>query len=157
MKIIRLDDDNSKAVMADSAIAAKGTPLFLPEGQWECQFRVAVRVDRLGKAVNRKFASRYYRHFTVANYLRPINPTDTDGVAYDAIDDAIVLGEWLPIDDDRYDLLQKHDIDGIYESLSRHTTFKTGDIIILPEILEQYTPQIQQEVRYNDILSFKIR
>lgn len=150
MKIIRIDSPIGSglraALMSDSAVRPGRRPLFLPEGNWTCEIRPAVRIDRLGKAISAKFASRYYDCFALVNYLRPADGEPRD-ITADTMDDAIVLGDWAPISDASPEMkIDREAIDSLIERLSANTTFKTGDILILPQILEQYTPRLNQHI-----------
>lgn len=159
MKIIRVDslasDRMEASLMADSCIRPDRRPLFLPdhpvEGkEWLCEIRPAIRIARLGKAISEKFAGRYYSEFALVNYL---NPGNVGCVRYDMMDDAVVQGPWSSIDLMPESVtventstvaamsLDRSVVDSLIESLSIDTTFKTGDVIILPDVLASYTPQ----------------
>ena len=155
MKVIRIDSDTNApiagALIADSAIRPHRRPLFLPDGEWVCEIRPAVRIERLGKAIPAKFARRYYTHYCLVNCLRPMtNERFTDSIT----DDTIVAGDLLPIEGSDIDTGQ---VDSLIERLSHSATFKTGDLIILPAILKKYTPEIDQTVNINNNLEFTIK
>lgn len=153
MKIFRVDTDNI-SLMADSVTHRNRQPLFLPDGEWVCEIRPAVRIDRLGKEISARFARRYYDCFTAVNFLRPVS--DAAGCISDAIDDAVVVGEWQPVDNNRYNI-STDQIDLLIEKISHSTTLKHGDLLILPQIIEKYTPQINQTVEIPDLLSFTFK
>jgi len=157
MKILRVDSPLSSpelnvALMADSALRPDRRPLFLPPGEWECQIRMAVRIDRLGKAVRSKFASRYYSEYTPVNYLRPLGRQAWPDMA----DDALVSGAFRQIFDGREPValdgaegfleFDREEFDRAFERLSAHTTFKTGDLIILPDAALSYCPVADRHV-----------
>ena len=60
-------------MFADSALLPTGKPLFLPD--FAPSFRAvpafAVRVDRLGKHVQRRYAERYWHHATTGFIVEP--------------------------------------------------------------------------------------
>lgn len=155
MKIVRVDSPLDMrparlALMADSTLRPDRRPLFLPEGDWECQVRVAIRIDRLGKAVSRKFAGRYYSELAPVNYLRPLGQQPWP----DMTDDALVIGKWEPAGDLNLTMAEesasfKFDrdaFDSLLAHLSEHTTFKTGDIVILPDVMLRYKPRLDLHV-----------
>ncbi len=160
MKVIRIESLSLPtphiALIADSAWRPDGKPLFLPDGSWSCELRIAIRVDRVGKFISPKFASRYYSSFAVVNYLKPA----VDTAFYGLIDDALVQGPWLPLPEtETIDIAIKADtttsasimidhsaIDRAIVALSADVTLKTGDIIIMPEAIHAYIPQVDQRV-----------
>ena len=155
MKIVRLDRPEGSAavtatLMADSCWRPDMRPLFVPDGgEWVCEVRVAVRIGRLGKAIRRKFAMRYVDGWTAVNYLRPAEDMARTAEAC-MTDDSLVHGEWRPLPEVSAALVcdgkaaEWHPdadfIAGELERLSGRTTFKTGDVLLLPEILFAYTP-----------------
>ena len=178
MKIIRIDTyspdsrPQKTALMADSAIRPDRRPLFLPtDQQWKCEIRPAIRINRLGKSIAKKFASRYYSEWTIVNYLCP--QSQSDRIFPDMTDDTVVHGVWQPInelpatltfDEDSCDLGIDTDQVGCFiQALSTDTTFKTGDIIILPQILFTYSPTLNESINIkinkecSDILHFSIK
>ena len=161
MKVIRIDSPLGSSpikasVMTDSAVRPHRRPLFLPPGSWECEIRPAVRIDRLGKAIAAKFAPRYYSEFALVNYLRPADGS-ADPLA-DMTDDAVVTGDWRPMAEmAAHAAFSQPEFDSLVEALSLNTTFKTGDIIILPAVLKSFSPAINQEINFDNILQFRIK
>ena len=156
MKVIRIDSGMNPfaaSLVPDSAIRPDRRPLFLPEGKWKCEIRMAVRVSRLGKMISYKFAPRYYADFAFVNCLLP---ADGSGFRFDIMDDAIVLGQWEPIESAPGEVcfdgscgkchLSREEIDRYIVDISAKATFKTGDIIILPTPIFAFEPQIGQHV-----------
>lgn len=159
MKIIRVDSLAQRplkaALMSDSSLRPDRRPLFLPDGQWSCEIRPAVRIDRLGKAVAARFASKYYNSAALVNYLRPAGAEDFRA---DMADDAIVIGKWVPVEDlAEHFSFDKEGFDSLLEYLSENTTFKTGDIIVLPDVIKSYAPSINQEINVENLLEFSIK
>lgn len=191
MKIIRFDafpDSNTHFVpnafftdnailMADSCWRPHRRPLFLPtDGFMLCEIRAAVKVSRLGKAIERKFAGRYYDEICLVNFLVREPDSELFTTPEPMVDDSLVHGEWLPLPQDaplhlRIDTgstplvkefsLPRDYIDQALESLSHEATFKTGDILVLPTPLARFTPKRDMHVKAsaNDriILDFKIK
>lgn len=163
MKIFRLDSDNltcRPALMADSAWRPDRRPLFVPEtGPLTCSIRPAVRIDRLGKCIDRRFAERYIGAATLVSYL-------SGGELTDYSDDVLVHGRWIDVDN-LHGVASTFapDLDFAADALVRISaiaTFKTGDVIILPTELESFVPEIGGRVSYaadpaDPILEFNIK
>ncbi len=154
MKIVRLDNtsysDFQVRLIADSACHLDRKPIFPQAGEWRCELRTAIRIDRLGKTISQRFANRYYNNFAIVNLLLP-NDERVNDQYFAMIDDVMVQGPWNEIPQDgsigikigetpHTLLFDKQAIDRILCKLSECATFKTGDIIILPEVIQQYTP-----------------
>ena len=160
MKVIRIDSLEHQVpqigLIADSAWRPDGKPLFLPDGTWNCELRVAVRIDRLGKFISRKFASRYYASFSIVNYLKAAD----DFAFFGLIDDTVVQGTWMPLPDEgTVDLtintdtelstvlkIDRAEIDNAVVRLSSDVTLKTGDILILPQTIHSYLPHTNMRI-----------
>lgn len=174
MKILLLDspDDPCRdmALIADSARRPDRRPLFVPEtGSWICEMRMCVRVSRLGKSIAAKFAPRYYDALSAVCLLRPSDRSRA--TRYMVMDDTMVQGEWTDLPADAATLvcgdaalsytLPRAYIDNAIHSLSADMTFKTGDMLILPEVIAAFIPQPGLECRLalNDtiILDFNIK
>lgn len=165
MKVIRIDSPlGSKlkaSLMSDSATRPDRRPLFLPDGKWICEIRPAVRIDRLGKAISAKFASRYYDSFTLVNFMHPADDCERN-VTFDTMDDALVVGQWAPIASAPGEFnIDCKAVDVLLEQLSANTTFKTGDMLILPQIICQYTPALNQNItigpKEKPLIEFRIK
>lgn len=159
MKIIRIDSRFGSPVLggsliADSSIRPHKRPLFLPDGRWRAEIRPAIRIDRLGKAIAEDFASRYYNEMALVNVLSPeVRACLSDSM----MDDAVVAGQWMPIaefpqsavlDSESAGIsIDYNDVNRLIHCLSADATFKTGDIIILPETLFRYNPEIGQTIK----------
>lgn len=195
MKVIRFDafpDSNARLVtdsfftdnaiiMSDSTWRPHRRPLFFPtEGFWLCDLRLAIKVSRLGKGIEEKFASRYYEEFCLVNFLvREPDPalfTTPDCM----IDDALVHGEWIPLSDKPLNIEIKGSkgpsvteainkeielpidyINHALKALSHEATFKTGDIIVLPKSILRYSPKRESHMEVSVdgklALDFKIK
>jgi len=139
----------------DSAILRQRDAFYIPDWTNDVHYEleVVVRINRLGKNIEPKFASKYYSDFTVG-----IDFTARDvqaelkskGLPWEkakGFDQSAVLGEFLPTSD--YDLtnlnfqlkkngelvqdgntsLMLHPIAQIIEHTSKYFTLKMGDII----------------------------
>lgn len=142
-------------LMADSSLLKDGKPLFLPEFAEEFIARPAlvVRINRLGKNIAKRFASRYYDAVTVglcveARGVKKEAKLHDEASLCNAFDGSAVLGDFAPVD-----LIEKPenrvfsvtvnggdsftssidelvmDIDELIEELSKYFTFKIGDIL----------------------------
>lgn len=140
----------------DSCILRNRKPFFIPDhmGRIDFSCQLAVRINRLGKSISERFASRYWDAVTlgidfVASDLK--NKLAENGLPWDiccGFDGAAVIGDW--IDKDRMEDIQNldlrldvdnstiqssntcnmiHSVDSIIEYVSRFCTLKTGDII----------------------------
>ena len=171
MKILRLDstptDARAAVLMADSAWRPDRRPLFMPESgadEEECEIRTAVRIDRLGKCINRQFALRYAGAIALVAYVHSpemlpwsddsiIQGTWIEGIAPIAYSSDIATGVFVP------------DSEAIAEAISTLSigaTFKTGDVITLPEVIARFKPSDHQLIDIkaedgNSILTFKIK
>ncbi len=130
--------------MPDSALLLPGRPMFYPEeGEgWVLQPLVAVHVNRLGKGIAPKFATRYYDGVTVA--LRLMLPGHPSPGLMSGLDGSVVCGEWLAPDTVPAALeatvngtpvsltASADDIAKALEVVSRLTIMKMGDIVLLP-------------------------
>lgn len=171
MKIVRIDTGNAAFLMADSAWRPHRRPYFVPEGTAPlCEIRPALRIDRLGKAINPKFADRYIGAWTPVCYMRPA--ADYEGLApAGMLDDSMIIGEWLPVPRGSVALtldghttqwgLDSNAAASLLASLSQAATFKTGDVIVLPQVLFSFTPvagnSVELSVSDTKVLEYNIR
>lgn len=131
---------NHLNVFPDSAVTLPGRPIVVPDAGCKPTLTVgpAYRIGRLGKNIERQFAWRYIDAMGLAAIL--IYPD----INFTAFDGVVTTGEWfdpdpaadviisLPCDPDFAVTLKPAmiDIEGIIEQLTRHTTIKTGDVIV---------------------------
>ena len=175
-------------LMADSSLLKDGKPLFLPDFAQEfiAYPALVVRINRLGKNIAKRFASRYYDALTVGLC---VEAKQIDGKAkiadsaslINAFDGAAILGDFAPIEN--FDLTSGHiisinstngdnvelnttemtlDIDSLIEELSKYYTFKIGDILFTgykPEhgIKLSINDTITGKLDDNELLHFKIK
>lgn len=150
MKVIRIlsgsdVDVPSLTLHADSSLLTPGHPLFIPEedAQWVGVPHLAIHICRLGKNIAPKFASRYYDRFTLSLHITTADASSTDpriNALRDLGDFSIVIGDWVETLPDQLEIngtaldpsAARALVDPLIASISRLTTFKTGDIILLP-------------------------
>lgn len=136
---------------ADSALVRPGFPCFLPdfarEG-WEIRLAPMVRVGKLGKWIEPRFADRYIDALAVGAILRPAGDGNSAAARFlPVFDGAIMPGSFLPLPSGEEAVLQYgKTADGaplqltfplsalrISETLaliSRSTTVKSGDLLV---------------------------
>ncbi|MCM1522270.1 MAG: hypothetical protein NC039_06420 [Muribaculaceae bacterium] len=176
MKIIPFKSITPEAeadFMPDSALLLPGRPMFFPEegDGWRLEPHVAVRLNRLGKGVAPKFASRYYDAMTLA--LRLTLPGHRSPGLLSGMDASVVCGEWMALDDfmklrsvsiegDAIEMSADRDeIAAAIAAVSRLTTIKMGDIVLLPALTPTFgaSPHTRVEVKTADgnvLLNLKI-
>ncbi len=148
MKIIRvisLSPTLQLGFHPDSALLLQGRPLFMPEDGdgWQAQICMAVKIGRLGKNISEKFAPRYYDGLSCA--MRLVLPSAPEMASViDGMDSGIVHGEWLDASKAAGAMTvsvgaveirlapQAPEIAKAISGISRYTTLKMGDIILLP-------------------------
>ncbi len=140
----------------DSAILKKNKPFFLPDFSDNIQYEVeiVVKISKLGKGIEAKFAPRYYDEVTLGIDItaRDIQSRNAGaGMPWElskCFDGSAPVGEFIPVKeiknildiDFRLDIngmtVQKSNssdmifnINEIIEYVSRYFTLKTGDLI----------------------------
>lgn len=162
MKIIRFFDSDPHSVSdvdfhPDSALLLPGRPMFYPDfgGQWIAMPYMAVHVNRLGKSIGMKFASRYYDSVSVGLRFAPADPEAISPGGLSGMDATVTHGEWIPLA--QWQSLQPVKCMGVNSSgnelwtielemagevakvidsaivhVSELTTLRMGDILLLP-------------------------
>ena len=164
-------------LMADSSLLKDGKPLFLPDfaSEYIAYPSLVVRINRLGKNIAKRFASRYYDAVTVGLCLEAIGISNNATIAgidsvRNAFDSAAILGDFIPVEDFfannsnsiRVDVNKNStidiclndmvmDIDSLIEELSKYFTFKIGDILFTG-----YRNDSGFKLSINDIISGKL-
>ncbi|MBR3122909.1 MAG: fumarylacetoacetate hydrolase family protein [Prevotella sp.] len=139
----------------DSALLKDGKPFFLPDhlGRVDHEVEVMVRICRLGKNIDEKFAHRYYDavtvgiDFTARELQRKLKDKGHPWEVSKAFDGSAALGKWVEIEGkDVQDLHFHLDINGqtvqtgwtgdmlyrvdeLISYASRFFTLKTGDLL----------------------------
>ena len=140
----------------DTAILVKKQPFFIPDFSNDVHYEVEVlvKIDRIGKHIDKKFAHKYYNEiglgidFTARDLQSKLKEKGLPWEKAKSFDGAAVIGDWIPIGDIK-DLnaiefsLKKNDnivqigntshmlwkIDELIEYISKYFTLKIGDII----------------------------
>ena len=101
------DDDKGRAPViftkADSSLLKDGKPFFVPDfmGRIDYETEVVVRISRLGKSIDRKFAHRYYDavtlgiDFTARDLQKRLREEGQPWEIAKGFDGAAVIGEWI--------------------------------------------------------------
>lgn len=140
----------------DTAILLKKQPFFIPDFSNDVHYEVEVlvKINRVGKHIDRKFAHKYYQEvglgidFTARDLQAKLKAKGLPWEKAKSFDGAAVIGNWLPVSDfeDINEMsfsLKKNDeivqngntshmlwqIDELIEYVSKYFTLKIGDII----------------------------
>ena len=140
----------------DSALLKDHKPFFVPDdmGRIDCEASLVVHICRLGKAIPRRFAHRYYDavtvgvDFTAGEMLQEAMRRGLPWTLCKGFDGSAVIGEMQPLDalpdiQDLHFWLDKngqtvqqghtadmlHRVDEIVSYVSRFFTLKMGDLI----------------------------
>ena len=140
----------------DSSLLINNKPFFLPDFSDEIHHEVelVVKINRLGKSIQRKFAHRYYSEitvgidFTARDLQRQCKKEGKPWEIAKAFDGSAVLGKFIPMNklnnknEVKFHLLINEEerqtgistdmlfsIDEIIEYVSRFVTLKIGDLI----------------------------
>jgi len=142
---------------SDSSLLKDGKPFFIPDFSSDMQYEteVVVKINRLGKCINRRFASRYYDEVTVGidmtarDLQRKLRKDALPWELSKAFDYSAVTGKFVSLEKEGWDINSipfRLDIDGktvqhgntenmifkineIIEYVSRFITLRTGDLI----------------------------
>lgn len=157
-------------LLADSAITNTGKPFYLPDdyGTVSVSIGMAVRIDRIGKSISPKFASRYYHsiapvlHFRMSELEEKLRSEGLPADASRNFDRSLFVGEFRPLSEIS-DLFLTHNgvevakydtkkqilcVDELISGISRLNTMKMGDFIV-PGLSVQFT------IKEGDILEVK--
>ncbi len=156
MKIILIDKEHNFRLVPDSAQLLKNRPFFRPDyvENLHAKIAIVIKINRLGKYIQEKFASNYYDEVGLAlNFYdkKCLEALIQKGLPWEracCFDGAFALSEFVKITDiaefaqvcvsqphaikqsfEIYSLLQK--IPKIISELSTCMTLKTGDYIAL--------------------------
>lgn len=140
----------------DTSILLKKQPFFIPDFSDEIhhEVEVLVRIKKVGKHINRKFAHTYYDEiglgidFTARDLQARLKEKGLPWEKAKAFDGAAVVGKWLPkemigdVDNIGFRLLKNNQvvqegntshmlwkIDELIEYVSKYFTLKIGDVI----------------------------
>ncbi len=140
----------------DTAILLKKQPFFIPDFSNDVhhEVEVLVKINRIGKYIDRKFASKYYDEiglgidFTARDTQSELKSKGLPWEKAKAFDGSAVIGKWLPktklgdpdnlafrlekngqVVQDGNTSLMLWKIDELIEYVSKYFTLKIGDII----------------------------
>lgn len=132
-------------IIPDSAITIPGRgPIFIPDfaQRWRGSLMIGLRISRLGKGMEARFASRYYDAMTLILRLRPEPELSFPGALASAFDGCIGRGEWFPIPSDPSEPLtitagdlavtltpEELAFDRAVAAAGRYLTLRDGDIL----------------------------
>jgi len=161
-------------IKPDTSILLKKQPFFIPDFSNDVHYEVEVlvKIKKVGKHIDRKFASKYYDQvglgidFTARDVQQQLKQKGLPWEKAKAFDGAAVVGEWLSrseikdINNTSFQLY-KNDVlvqdgntshmlwkvDEIIEYVSKYFTLKIGDIIFTG------TPAGVSKVNTNDVLT----
>lgn len=115
-------------IVPDSALIGRGNPFFLPDARvWSGAVLIGVRINRLGKDIPARFASRYYNEVLTA-----VHPSadDTERPADEwGRDGALMISDYVPAEEADASLLGL--IDTLVRDASTAMTLKTGDLVLM--------------------------
>lgn len=182
MKIIVVTHPNTQRcyhLIADSSVLANNKPFFIPDfaPAFVLHPAIAVRINRLGKTIAPRFASRYYQAVAACAIVEAAgmegNPFDARHTAFDG---AFFQGEFMPVEsiqprqglkvelfsNDRPADATAIDlplVDEVIAEVSQYFTLKMGDIIVLGSHTPGFPLAIGQHISatINDAPSLKMR
>lgn len=139
-------------LIADSAVTNTGKPFYLPEdlGRVEVALSVAIRMNRLGKSIAERYASRYYAeaapalHFRLADYREKLKKESRPLDASANFDRSLFVGDFRPVEEISELTLEcngkpaltwkwqglKATSEVILSNISRLNTIKMGDLML---------------------------
>lgn len=140
----------------DSSILKDSKPFFIPDfsEQMEYETELVVRINRLGKNISERFASRYYDavtvgiDFTARDLQKKFREEGKPWELCKGFDNSAAIGDWIPVEQfsDIQDIKFHLDIDGktvqsghtkdmlfgvdkIISYVSQFCTLKIGDLL----------------------------
>lgn len=148
--------DPSVEIFPDSSMQKTGKPFFVPDFAENFRFKAlpAIRIDRLGKNITAKFASRYYAEaglclsIVAEDLAARLSAEGVSDAVAKAFDGALVIGDFYPVDElfsdsegvvavDGREITREtysgiiSDFDKAIAYVSRYFTVKIGDLLIL--------------------------
>ena len=142
---------------SDASLLKDGKPFFLPDFSSDMQYEteIVVKINRLGKSIDRRFARRYYDEITVGIDMTARDlqtKLKKDGLPWEiskSFDNSAIIGKFVSLEKEGWNIDSipfRLDIDGktvqqgntedmifktneIIEYVSRFITLKMGDLI----------------------------
>jgi 2-keto-4-pentenoate hydratase/2-oxohepta-3-ene-1,7-dioic acid hydratase in catechol pathway len=142
---------------SDASLLKDGKPFYIPDFSSDMQYEaeVVVKINRLGKCISRKFASRYYDEITVGIDMTARDLQQKfkkDGLPWElskSFDNSAIIGQFVSLEKEGWnidaipfrldidekivqqgntaDMIFKTDV--VIEYISRFITLKMGDLI----------------------------
>ncbi len=155
MKIIgitEIDGQQAMYIKPDSALLVGGKPFFIPHFSEEIVAHtcLVVRINRLGRCIEERFASRYYDKVAIGLNLQAANLISTPPYSLDSFvratgfDNSLVVGDWLERDSDEQWIIGTGSgemaygltdtvcsIDTAISRVSRYITVRMGDMVAI--------------------------
>jgi len=127
---------------SDASLLKDGKPFFIPDFSSDMQYEaeVVVKINRLGKCIHRKFASRYYDEITVGidmtarDLQRELRKNGMPWELSKSFDNSAVIGKFVSIEEEGWNidaLPFRLDIDDktVQQGNTADMIFKTNEII----------------------------
>lgn len=174
--------------LPDTTVLGTKVPFFVPDFAEYCKahFYIALRVSRLGRSINRKFASRYYDavtlavHFTAHPLLEDLRRSALPWNEACAFDSAVALGRFQMLGDktslsDITGVFSRNgqpvaslqpihvgeDVDRLVEISSSVQMYRQGDVLLLGKAGEGIPVSINDHLSASlngkQILSFNVK
>lgn len=131
----------------DSALLQRGMPFFYPDfsSQVEHEVEVVVRIDKVGKSIDERFAHRYYNSvalgidFTARDLQREAKAKGLPWTLSKGFDGSAVLSDFIPLSE------LEHDVQHLAFSLSRNGQVvqqgNTADMLCSVDCMISYISQ----------------
>jgi len=174
---------------SDASLLKDGKPFYIPDFSSDMQYEteIVVKINRLGKSIHRKFASRYYDEITVGIDMTARDlqqKLKKDGLPWEiskSFDNSAVIGRFVSLQEEGWSIDEipfRLDIDGktvqqgntanmifkvdeIIEYISKFITLKMGDLIFTgtPSGVGkvEINNQLQGYINDKKLLDFRIK
>lgn len=183
-----LYNDVDVTTIPDTALLIQKRPFFIPDFTKQCmaQLVCCIRINRLGRSINQRFAHRYYNvnditlgvHFIAHDLLEQLQHENRPWELAIGFDNAVVVAEKkcdtlteqmradLLLNDMTYTcqfetkpLLEA--IDKQIERISEFYTMRQGDILLMPLEMEEQPVHIDDNIKLSlnntHLVSFNIK
>jgi len=174
---------------SDASLLKDGKPFYIPDFSSDMQYEteIVVKINRLGKSIHRKFASRYYDEITVGIDMTARDlqrKLKKDGLPWEickSFDNSAVIGKFVSLKEEGWSINEipfRLDINGktvqqgntadmifkvdeIIEYISRFITLKMGDLIFTGTPAGvgkvEINNQLQGYINDKKLLDFRIK
>jgi len=174
---------------SDASLLKDGKPFFIPDFSSDMQYEteIVVKINRLGKGINRRFASRYYDEVTVGidmtarDLQRKLRKDSLPWELSKAFDYSAVTGKFVSLEKEGWNVNAMQfrlDVDGksvqrgntedmifkideIIEYVSRFITLRMGDLVFTgtPEGVGkvEINNRLQGYINDKKLLDFRIK